>query len=108
VRTQFGAVWRCCKGPASGGAVEIIADDKAFKPNTLELTSGETVTVEIRNEDDMPHDFAIEKFDLNTGTIEPGDAASASFTVPEGGVDFVCTYHSGMTGHVEAGCCASA
>jgi hypothetical protein len=57
------------RGPASGGAVEIIADDKANKPNTLELTSGETVTVEIRNEDDMPHDFAIEKFDLNTGTM---------------------------------------
>jgi plastocyanin len=88
-------------GPAGEGAVEIVTVDSAFTPETLELNAGQKVTVEITNEDVVPHDFEIEVLDLSTGTIEAGEIATATFTVPEGTTEFACTYHSGMTGRIE-------
>ena len=89
------------KGPAGEGAVEIVTVNSAFTPETLELNAGQKVTVEITNEDVVPHDFEIEVLDLSTGTIEAGEIATATFTVPEGTTEFACTYHSGMTGRIE-------
>jgi hypothetical protein len=48
----------------------------ARKPPSLAeitLTAGEETTIEIVNNDSMPHDFAIESLDLNAGTVEPGE-----------------------------------
>ena len=87
---------------ATGDAVKIEAvDGDRFTPPTLELPAGEEVTIEITNTDDRAHDFAVEAADLNTGTIETGAVATATFTVPEGTTQFVCTFHSGMTGTIE-------
>jgi nitrite reductase (NO-forming) len=89
-------------GPAAGDAAKIEAvDGDRFTPATLELPAGEEVTIEITNADDRAHDFAIEAAGLNTGTIEAGAVATATFTVPEGNTEFVCTFHSGMTGTIE-------
>ena len=49
----------------------------------------------------MVHDFAIESLDLNTGPIEEGEVATATFAASESGAEFVCTYHSDMTGRIE-------
>jgi plastocyanin len=88
--------------PATGDAAKIkAADGNRFTPATLELAAGEEVTIEITNTDDRAHDFAIEAAGLNTGTIEAGAVATATFTVPEGATEFVCTFHSGMTGTIE-------
>jgi plastocyanin len=89
-------------GPSSGEARRIVTRDSAFTPATLTARAGDDVTVEIANEDSIPHDFAIESLDLNTGSIEPGDVAVARFTMPEQGVEFVCTYHDGMAGTFES------
>jgi plastocyanin len=88
-------------GPVQGDAERIVIDDRLFEPNTLELTPGKEVTIEIVNNDGGPHDFAIDAIDLNTGTIESGETASARFTVPEGTTEFRCTYHDGMDGRIE-------
>ncbi len=89
-------------GPATGDAAKIEAvDGDRFTPATLELPAGEEVTIGITNADDRAHDFAIEAAGLNTGTIEAGAVATATFTVPEGTTEFVCTFHSGMTGTIE-------
>jgi hypothetical protein len=45
------------KGPAEGDAASVIADDTFFEPESLDLTAGETVTVEITNEGSIVHDF---------------------------------------------------
>jgi plastocyanin len=88
-------------GPARDKALEVVADNTSFSPGALDLPRGKKVTVEIHNEDDTAHDFAIESLDLNTGTIEPGKVATATFVVPRGPTEFICTYHSGMTGTIE-------
>jgi nitrite reductase (NO-forming) len=89
-------------GPATGDAAKIEAvDGDRFTPATLELPAGEEVAIEITNADDRVHDFAIEAAGLNTGTIEAGAAATATFTVPNGTTKFKCTYHRGMTGTIQ-------
>jgi plastocyanin len=82
-------------------AITMVMRDQSFDPAELELEPGEEVTVEVTNDDDMAHDFAIESLDLNTGTVEAGEVANATFTVPERGVEFVCTFHPEMTGRIE-------
>jgi plastocyanin len=89
-------------GPATVDAAKIeAADGDRFTPKTLKLPAGEAVTIEITNTDDAAHDFAIEAADLNTGTIQAGAVATATFTVPEGTTKFKCTFHRGMTGTIE-------
>jgi nitrite reductase (NO-forming) len=89
-------------GPATGDAAKIAAvDGDRLTPATLDLPAGEKVTIEITNTDDRAHDFAIEAAGLNTGTIQAGAVATATFTVPEGTTKFECTFHRGMTGTIE-------
>jgi plastocyanin len=89
-------------GPAQGDAIRIEAGPgQVFTPSTLELPAGEEATVEVTNVDGEAHDFAIESMGLNTGTLEQSDVATATFTVPEGTTQFVCTFHDGMTGTIE-------
>jgi plastocyanin len=88
-------------GPATGAAAKIQAvDGDRFTPETLKLPAGEAVTIEITNTDDRAHDFAIEAANLNTGTIQAGVVATATFTVPQGTTEFKCTFHRGMTGTI--------
>ena len=95
-------VGNVASGPATGGAAKIEAvDGDRFTSKSLELPAGEAVTIEITNTDDRAHDFAIEAANLNTGTIQAGAAATATFTVPRGTTEFVCTFHRGMTGTIE-------
>jgi plastocyanin len=95
-------VGKVAAGPATGEAAKIQAvDGDRFTPKTLKLPAGTAVTIEITNADGRAHDFAIEAADLNTGTIQAGAIATATFTVPEGTTEFVCTFHGGMTGTIE-------
>ena len=94
-------VGNVASGLATGDAAKIQAvDGDRFTPPTLELPAGKAVTIEITNADGRAHDFAIEAADLNTGTIQAGAVATATFTVPEGTTEFVCTFHRGMTGMI--------
>ena len=86
---------------SSADSIKVVAAASSFDPGTLNLDAGEEVTVEVTNDDDMAHDFAIESLELNTGTIEAGDVANATFTVPDEGVEFVCTFHPDMTGRIK-------
>jgi plastocyanin len=89
------------KGPASGEATALTINGNRFEPSTLRVNADEEITVEVSNEDDTAHDFAVESLDLNTGTIEPGEVSTATLTVPKGGLEFVCTFHSEMKGRLE-------
>jgi plastocyanin len=89
-------------GPATGDAVKIRAvDGNRFTPASLQLPAGEQVTIQITNSDGRAHDFAVAAADLNTGTIQAGAVATATFTVPKGTTTFKCTFHHGMTGTIQ-------
>ena len=89
------------EGPATGEAVRLIVDNGVFQNDSLQLPAGEEVTIEIRNADGTAHDFAIDSLGLNTGIIEPGEVATATFTMPEEVTEFKCTLHRGMSGTIE-------
>lgn len=87
-------------GPGGPGAVRVVMRDDEFDPAELRLEAGTEVTVETRNEGDAGHNFTIDEIDLSTGTVEPGDVASATFTVPNEPTEFRCTFHPGMGGGI--------
>jgi plastocyanin len=89
------------RGAAPADSIRIVAVDQSFAPGSLDLEAGVEVTVVVTNDDDMAHDFAIESLELNTGTIEAGEVANATFTVPDEGVEYVCTFHPDMTGRLK-------
>jgi plastocyanin len=89
------------EGKASDASVEITIEHGSFDPDTVDLPAGEEVTIQLTNDDGHAHDFAIEALDINTGTIESGKSAYATFVMPDEPVDFVCTFHSGMEGRIE-------
>lgn len=88
-------------GPADTEAVEIVMIDNEFQPSTLELEPGTQVTVEVNNQGDRPHNLVIDDIDLSTGTLESGDIATATFTVPDTAVTFHCSFHPGMAGRIQ-------
>lgn len=87
-------------GPTDGDAIAIRATDNAFGPDEVEAAPGTEVTVEVANDGDTPHNLVIDEIDLSTGTLDPGEVVTATFTVPDEPVEFVCTFHPGMTGRL--------
>lgn len=90
-------------GPANGEAVSVVAFDNVFEPTLLRLQPGSEVTVEVANDGAQPHNFVIDEADLSSGTLAPGDVASATFKVPDEPVTFYCSFHRDMTGTIELG-----
>ena len=77
-----------------GGPFQLVVDGSAdFSPNRLELPGGRRVTIEIRNEDDRDHDFAVSELDLQTDTLRPGEVTTVELVVPDETVEFLCTLH---------------
>lgn len=89
-------------GAGAADAPTIVATDNEFDPQSVQVPPGEPVTFTISNEGNSAHNFVIDELDVSSGTIQPGDAVTATFTVPDGGAEFVCTFHGGMTGRIEA------
>ena len=90
-------------GEGGADAVKVIAGDNMFEPATLELDAGTEATVEVRNDGEAAHNFVISEVDLSTGTIAAGQVATATFTVPDEPISYVCTFHPGMQGTIEVG-----
>jgi hypothetical protein len=88
--------------PEGGDPVVVVIDERAeFDPPTLELPQGESVAVEIRNEDDTDHDFAIADLDIQSDRLEPGAVATVELEVPDESVPWSCTLHFGMRGTID-------
>lgn len=89
-------------GGGGGGAdVTISAVDNSFDPADLSVPSGD-VTVEFTNDGENPHTFTSTELEFDTGTVQGGESATATFTAPSEATPFECTIHgaSGMTGEI--------
>ena len=91
-----GASGEC--GGSGGTALTVEASDFQFEPSELTAPAGEQVTVEFTNSDDAPHTFTIEAFDCDTGSVESGQSAELSFTMPDADTGWICTIHPDMKG----------
>ena len=92
-----GAAAGACGGEG-GTSVSMEAADFKFEPDELVAPAGEQVTVEFTNQDDAPHTFTIEDLDCDTGSVDSGQSATLTFTMPEEETGFICTIHPDMTG----------
>jgi len=90
-------------GGGGADAVSITLHDGAFEPEVLHMEAGTQVEVEVRNDGSDQHNFTIDDLDLSTGTVEPGDVVTASFTVPNRTTGYHCTFHPGMDGEIVPG-----
>jgi len=76
--------------------------DYYFKPTVLEGKAGATVTLELKNEGTIEHNFTVvgQAVDKN---LQPGDSVKVTVTIPKTGAVFFCKFHKsmGMVGALE-------
>lgn len=88
--------------PAASGANVIvsisgISGSKAFEPNPVSATVGQTVA--FKNNTNDTHHIVLDDGSADLGTLTPG-ATSQMFTVKSGSRNFHCTNHPTMVGSV--------
>jgi plastocyanin len=85
---------------AAAGAIEVVTSGSAFNPAELQMTSGETVEVTVRNDDPVEHSFTFDEASVDQDVHE-GETATVEVTAPEAGdYTFYCKYHPSMKGTV--------
>ena len=89
------------RGQAAGDAVKIEMRDNEFRPDVIKAKAGEEVTVQVGNQGEADHNFVIPTMSVSTGTLKPGEVATATFVMPDSPTEFVCTFHGGMKGDLQ-------
>lgn len=93
--------------PTGGGGesvtLQVSTIDNSFEPSSLSAPAGSEVTVEVSNDGENPHTFTIDDPEVSTGTIDAGESATATFTMPDASVTFYCEIHgeATMSGTIE-------
>jgi plastocyanin len=86
--------------PEGAAALAVGAFEWGFEPSHIHAIAGADVTIDVTNTGSELHTFTIPDLGVDTGTINPGESISVSFTAPSAGdYAFICTY----AGHEEAG-----
>jgi plastocyanin len=81
-------------GDTGGGtSIELNAQDNSFSPDEISAPAGEEVTVTFTNEGNNPHTFSSEDAGFDSDTVESGDSAEVTFTMPDAETTFVCNVH---------------
>jgi plastocyanin len=87
------------------GEAEVELDDYYFEPTVLKGKPGSSVTLELKNEGSVEHNFTIDSQGIDKD-LEAGEDAKVSVTIPKSGVvSFYCKYHKsmGMAGALTGG-----
>jgi uncharacterized cupredoxin-like copper-binding protein len=105
-----------CANNGASTKINVEMTDFAFTPNQFTVPAGEEITLQVKHDGLVTHDFIIMKYETNVGAhfneedqpniywkieVQPGDSETLTFTAPDqpGTYQIVC----GMAGHVEAG-----
>jgi plastocyanin len=83
--------------PAAGATAGVAIADFAFVPAELSIAAGTTVTW--TNRDSVPHTATAGDGSFDTGTIDGGASAGATFATP-GTFTYACAFHPNMTGTI--------
>jgi plastocyanin len=86
------------------GKVEVEMYDSYFEPTVLQGKPGQKVTLELKNEGKLTHNFKLADQNVDQD-VEPADEAEVEVTIPQSGtIAFECKFHesSGMVGGLEA------
>lgn len=89
-------------GDGGGSTAKVTIHDFAFDPNTLSGAAGETLSIEITNEDSAEHSFTLDD-DSASQDFEGGESGTVEVTLPDeaGSLGWHCQYHPAMTGTIQ-------
>jgi plastocyanin len=87
---------------ADAGGNTLTAGGTRWLSSELTFEAGEKVSLEVKNNDDIEHNFTFAEAKADTD-IEGGETATVQFTAPAAGTyEFVCEYHpASMKGTVK-------
>jgi plastocyanin len=86
------------------GTTEVELDDYYFEPTVLKGKPGTTVTLELKNEGSVEHNFSVPSQGIDKD-IAPDATAKVAVTIPRSGeASFYCKFHKsmGMAGALES------
>jgi plastocyanin len=84
-------------------SAEVELDDYYFEPTIIQGKAGSSVTLELKNEGTVEHNFTVSGQNIDQN-IQPGSSAKVAVTIPNSGaVSFYCKFHKsmGMAGALE-------
>ena len=87
------------------GSARVELDNYYFNPTVLKAKPGTQVTLQLKNEGSVEHNFTVDGQGIDTN-IGPGKSASVTVTMPKSGaISFYCKFHKsmGMAGALESG-----
>jgi plastocyanin len=91
--TTTSATATTAAGGEAGEDIQLTAQGFKWSTTDLQLTSGTSYTVEVRNQDGAEHNFTFEQAGANQD-VAAGEDAKATFTAPAAGsYEFLCKYH---------------
>lgn len=73
-----------------------------FNPTILQGSAGQSITLNIKNNGSVPHNFSITSMNVNV-TLQPGASQAVKVTFPQTGtVEYFCSFHHalGMAGEL--------
>ena len=73
-----------------------------FNPTILQGSAGQSITLNIKNDGSVPHNFSITSMNVNI-TLQPGASQEVKVTFPQTGtVEYFCSFHHalGMAGEL--------
>jgi plastocyanin len=86
------------------GKTEVELDNYYFDPTVLKAKPGSKVTLELKNDSSIEHNFSIDAQHIDKD-LEGGESATVTVTIPQSGqISFYCKYHKsrGMAGALAA------
>lgn len=105
-----------CGGPMSSTKISFTMTDFAFTPNEFTVTAGEEITLNVKHNGTVEHNFIVMKYGTDAGhmfdeadnanvfweiDVQPGEAKTVVFKAPDepGTYQVIC----GMVGHLQSG-----
>lgn len=82
---------------SQGAQVAVSIANFAYDPTPVTVAVGDTVTW--TNNDGVPHTVTANDGTFQSGTLQPGQSFSFTFTAP-GTIDYHCEFHANMSGQV--------
>jgi len=76
----------------SGATIQVSLQDFRFAPATITVQRGQTVTITLKNDGAVAHDFRIEGLNVSSQLLRPGQTQTITFTPNQAGqFTIICT-----------------